>query len=327
MGLTALALLPVSGAAYLILSGYGAAIAWALMVGLLVLLAKRRKGAAHARPALLVAAALMLGGVSGAYGAPANIFERAPGERKTVASPTTEIIGEDSAAFDILYSYARKPLELRMEDGEDYDLVKRQHQLQATLTYGISDELQVSLRTPYAMRQRSEFDDVDTRGFGDTVLSAKYRLPWQIEEVRFAVAPHYRFNTGRSDAFMSGKGPAAGVRLISDMEMNGHLRTTFNVGYEYRSRESLVQVDIEHSMLYGAGLVFAVPETQLHLTGEIFGRSERLLRSRHSPLEALASAGYDLGNGISLTAGMGRGLSKGYGASGWRFFSGLRVGF
>jgi len=274
----------------------------------------------------LLIAGLLIAVASSGHGANVYLFEVAPGEQRTVTAPTTGTLEEQGVALDMFYSYARTPLEGRIA-GEDLDLVKSRHSVQAALTYGLRDDLQVSLRTPYAISQRTDHDDVSGSGFGDTVLSAKYRLPWRAEDVGFAVAPHYRFNSGRSSAFMSGDDEAVGLRAISDIAFNERLHATANVGYEYRSPMSVAQVDIKHTLLYGTGLVFDVPEMPAYFTGEILGRSERLDRARHSPVEALLSAGYEPFGNVTLTGGMGHALNNGYGASDWRFFSGLRVRF
>lgn len=137
------------------------------------------------------------------------------------------------------------------------------------------------------------------------------------------IAPYVQFNTGENDTYIASDDPVIGIRGIMDKKLNENMLWTLNVGYAYQSEEEIAQVNINHSLLFGAGLVLSIPETRYYLTAEIYGRSEDLSDSESTPIEGLVSYGYDFGN-ATFTLGAAVGLTNGYGASEWRVFSGLR---
>ena len=98
------------------------------------------------------------------------------------------------------------------------------------------------------------------------------------------------------------------------------------MGYAYQDQETLGQIEVDHSLLFGAGLAMDLPDLPVHLSMEVYGRSEKFYVSDHSPLEALLSAGYTVGR-MQLTGGLTVGLNDGYGAADWRLFAGVRWGF
>ncbi len=103
--LTAMALLPVCGAAYLLVSGY--ALPFALLLTTVIMcifLAIKWRERLMSAKLFLLATALVLGGASVSHGANVNFFEIAPGEEKTVTTPTAYTVGEGAVAFDLFYS-------------------------------------------------------------------------------------------------------------------------------------------------------------------------------------------------------------------------------
>jgi hypothetical protein len=188
---------------------------------------------------------------------------------------------------------------------------------------------------PYSVSQDSDIAGVDDSGIGDVIISAKYRFnepsvrgvefsTAKATGLGFAVAPYIQIPVGNEDAFMGAESASGGLRLIIDAYTGGNLRFFFNAGYAYQDKEELVQIDIDHSLLFGAGFTYLFTRNTF-ISAEIYGRSEELFESEHTPVEGIVSWGYENEN-TSFVIGGGGGLVKGYGASGWRLFTGFRFG-
>jgi hypothetical protein len=206
-------------------------------------------------------------------------------------------------------------------------VLKKQSLLNAGLSYGINDRMQISLSVPYVASQDSEIAGVSDSGLGDIILGGKYRFTESgIGMPGFAVAPYIQLPTGDEDGLLGIDGSlAGGVRGIMDVHAGDNVRFTFNMGYAYQEKEELVQIEINHSMLFGAGMTYLFPNRTMFVSGEVYGRSEKMFESEQTPVEGIISFGYR-GENVGFNIGGGAGLVNGYGASGWRFFTGFRLG-
>ena len=313
-----IALMPLYGAAYIMVRG----LLPYLMLGLGLILLAFRKKAVKVLASIL--AALVLLGFSGdSFAADTNHFKVAPAEEATVIVPTTATVGQGRLAADFFYSYANNPLEGET-GGVESDLIKTQSLLNTALTLGLSECSQVSLTIPYVFHQGSDEPAVDSSGFGDILLGGKYRFPNGTEYGNVALAPYVQLPTGSEDAALGSGEWGMGVRGILDRKLDENTMFTAHLGYAYQSAERLAQISINHTLLFGAGLVYAIPGTPSYIAGEIYGRSEELFDTESTPVEALFSYGYRQQN-TTFVVGGGLGLIDGYGASNWRLFAGLRM--
>jgi len=308
----AVALIAVKGAVPYLLLGLG-----------LLLLALRKK---TAKSAAILAVAVILGFPAVSYAVDGNHFDITPGDKYTATVPTTSTIGASKWAFDVFYSYTNKMLEADLA-GTEMDLVKEQHLLQAALTFGISDLQQMSLVVPYVAQQRSEIDGTGRSGFGNLSLVYKFRFPTENENgLKAAVAPFLQLDTKKNDIYLNSDDYVLGIRGIVDKQINENLLWTGNIGYAYQPEEKLGDnVKIEHTLLFGTGLVFKIPETRSYVSAELFGRSEDMFDTENTPVEGILSYGL-VGENATFTIGAGIGLVDGYGAPDWRVFTGLRFG-
>ena len=277
---------------------------------------------------MLVLAGLLIEFSSSGYCADTNHFKVAPGEQYTVMVPTSDTVGARKFAADFFYTYADSPLEA-VTGGITEDVVKKQHLLNAGITCGLSDRMQLSVVVPYSVSQSSDRTGVSEEGFGDLIVSAKYRFITPDSEgngAGFAIAPYVQLPTGDLDGFLGMDSDfAGGIRAIFDGRSAKNVRFTLNVGYAYQEKEELVQIEIEHSFLFGAGLAYVFPNDKGFISGEVYGRSEKMFEDEQTPVEGIVSLGIRQEN-FSFIVGGGAGLVNGYGASGWRLFTGLRLG-
>ncbi len=313
---TRIALMPLYGFAYILINGLGWFI---LLLGASLMLAMRLKKKTFFL--LLLILPFLFAGTS--FAADINHFKVAPGEEATVVVPTTSTIGQQKVAVDFFYSYANNPLEGKTPGGE-IDLIESQSLLNMSVTIGLSDCSQMSLTLPYVFNQNTQ-PPIEEDGFGDIILAGKYRFSHPtLTGASFALAPYIQFATGNEDALLGTEDWAAGIRGIFDKKINQNILLTANIGYAYQSKEKIAQVSINHSFLFGAGIVYNIEGKPSYITGEIYGRSEELFDSEDTPIEALISYGYRFPNATFVIGGAA-GLVGGYGATDWRLFTGLRM--
>ncbi|MFA5645633.1 MAG: CFI-box-CTERM domain-containing protein [Candidatus Ratteibacteria bacterium] len=267
---------------------------------------------------------LLLGTATTSFAADGNHFDIAAGEKFTVVVPTTSTIGHLNKSMDVYYSYADKVLEATLA-GIGYDLVKNQHLLQAGFTLGIGDSQQISLVIPYISKQKSEIGGTGTSGFSNLAVTYKYRFSNEEENCfNFAISPFALLNTAKKNIFADVDDFSIGIRGIVDKKIGENILWTGNLGYAYQPKERLGDnIKIHHTLLFGTGMVFTVPESPLFVSAELFGRSEKLFNTENTPVEGIVSLGFALDRTI-FNIGMGWGLIDGYGAPNWRVFTGLR---
>ncbi|MBN1445517.1 MAG: right-handed parallel beta-helix repeat-containing protein [Candidatus Omnitrophica bacterium] len=315
------ALMPFFAAAFLAVKGFLPYLLLGAGLFLLSLIGRARKAALT-----ILAAGLLFGFSAGSYAADGNHFDVSPGENYSVTVPTTHTIGHFNWEMDIFYSYANKALEAELA-GTEMDLVKNQHLLQATLTFGICNLQQISLVVPYIADQLSEVGGTGKSGMGDLSLIYKFRFPTQNENgFKVAVAPYLQLDTGKDGIYMNAGDYAVGIRGIVDKRLNENLLWTGNIGYAYQPKEELGNnIEIEHTLLFGMGMVFNIPKTCSYISAELFGRSEDMFDTENTPVEGIISYGFAKEH-TTFTIGAGLGVVDGYGAPDWRLFTGLRFG-
>jgi len=312
------ALTPLYGLAYTVVNGLLPYIMLAFGLFLLVLRRRAKKAVVT-----LLAVGILLGVASTSFAAETNHFKVAPAEEYTVMVPTTRTVGQKKLAVDLFYSYADNPLQGEL-GGTEIDLIENQSLLNAGITMGLSEYMQVSLTIPYVFNQSTEAP-IEKDGFGDIILGGKYRLR-ESETGNIAIAPYVQLPTGNEDAGLGmDENWGAGIRGIYDRKINENTLFTANLGYAYQPSEDLAQIEIQHSILFGVGIVYKIPDTPSYIAGELYGRSEELFDTESTPVEALFSYGYRYQN-TSFVIGGGVEVIDGYGSSSWRLFTGVRLG-
>ncbi|HNS32356.1 MAG TPA: cohesin domain-containing protein [bacterium] len=314
---TRIALIPLYAVAYLIVNGVFSYMLLGFGLAMLFVLRRTRRAAVN-----LIVTGLLLGTLSAtSFAAETNHFKVAAGEESTVIVPTTGTVGQQKLAVDFFYSFASNPLEGET-GGTEIDLIENQSLLNAAITLGLTECSQVSLTVPYVFSQSAQAP-IEEDGVGDMILSFKYRFPNTGMNGSFAIAPYIQLETGNEDAGLGAEHWGIGVRGIYDKKLDENTMFTLNLGLAYQSKEKLAQIAINHSLLFGAGIVYQIPGKPGYIAGELYGRSEEF-DVESTPVELLLSYGHRFPKATAVIGG-GVGLVDGYGASDWRLFTGLRM--
>jgi len=325
---TRTALLPVYGLAWFLLKGWllpAAMLAAGLLLGWLAM-RRRPLAAAGLTLALLLAASPVLA-------LDANHFSPALGEEVFTAVPSADTLEVGTKDFGLFVSYAEGPLKFKAGGGGDEQSLSS-HQAFAVLGFaaGLTDRFQLGARLPFLFSQDSALKgaaEPDETGLGDLRIEGKYRLAGG-DAAGVAIVPYLSLDTGSDDAFFSKGANALGVLLVVDRNWNRQTWFTAHVGLQTQGDEDFQDVEIENSLLFGTGLGWKLASSGSALSLEIFGRadgSDLFDREEATPIEALFSYTKEIRERARLKLGLGKGLTKGYGAPDYRLFIGMERAF
>lgn len=182
--------------------------------------------------------------------------------------------------------------------------------------------------TGLGMLPEQSSQQLSSAGIGDVRLMVKARLLREdLHGISLAVLPVLTAPTGRE---LNGAGGFGFLPEVVVSRRLGALRFAANLGVRLQPTSQLNELTVGNELVWraGGGLDFAELGTgvPVEVLLEAYGQTalaEPFKRAQQSPVEALLGARYNLGNGLGLQAGAGRGLSMGYGAPAWRAFAGL----
>ncbi|MCM8769446.1 MAG: hypothetical protein NC911_07255 [Candidatus Omnitrophica bacterium] len=309
-------LLPVYGVAWLMLY-----VGWRLWlalvtIGLMTLARRRYLGLI----VLLIALALVTPG----WALDVNHFKPATGETTFVVTDSSSTLGAGKFEVGLVGSYASKVMEVKSGAG-DQVLSDEQTVFNLSVAYGLTDKFQLSLALPLLVNQAHDaaFAWVKTSGMGNLRLAGKFGLPL-MEGVGVAVVPFVDLPTGNDKNLISPDGLAGGVKVAVDRQWGEKILTAVNIGYTGQKKETLGQLEINNSFLYGAGISASVLSENTWVTLEFFGRIDG--GRKGSPLEGIVSLNHQFGP-VRVAFGGGAGLTDGYGTPSYRIFAGMKAGF
>jgi len=307
--------------------------ALAMFAGFVLLLLRFRGHRRQAKAAVLVSfmAAGLLVSISPTSAMDFNHCKVAVGEQDLVFTPSTRTLSPQKFQLDYVFIYADKPAEA-IVGGVQRQLSKYQLISSLSLTYGASRHFQLSLTFPYLFYQDSAIPEyafpIDSSGFGNIIISAKYRFRGGTDRYGIAVAPFISLDTGDVTTLISAKSARGGMKFIFDRNWADRTVLALNLGWSHQAKEKLGQITVGDSFLFGVGVSHRCAESSVYFTTEICGRNEGgfFSEDEKTPVEVLFSMGVRKG-GARLILGCGKGITTGYGTSNFRLFSGLRAEF
>ncbi|MDD3726650.1 MAG: transporter, partial [Candidatus Ratteibacteria bacterium] len=299
-----------------------------LVAGGLLIFTSRKKIKAGGKALLLLVFGLFLLLSNTSYAADTNLFKISPGEKYTVVNPTRDLVEKGKFQIDMVYSFTGTPVE-GVVGGENDDLISEQSIMQAGLTYGVNDYVNISLLLPFLIDQdimeKQNYITEDS-GIGDIYLSGKIKLLDNGKECYGVVlVPFIGLETGEEDAGIGADSTVFGFKIGVDKYITEDILFAANLGYSHQDEETIGQIDIENTFLFGLSLTYILPEGGF-ITGEIYGRSDDGFFDNEEgyPIEAALSFGMNFEN-VGFILGGAAGLTEGYGATDYRVFTGIRI--
>lgn len=260
-----------------------------------------------------------------------NHCKVAVGEQDLVFTPSARTLSPQQFQLDYVFIYADKPAEA-VVGGVQRQLSKYQLISSLSLTYGASRHFQLSLTFPYLFYQDSAIPEyaypIDSNGFGNIIISAKYRFRGGTDRYGIAVAPFISLDTGDVTTLISAKSARGGMKFIFDRNWADRTVLALNIGWSHQAKETLGQITVGDSFLFGAGVSHRCAKSSVYFTTEICGRNEGgfFSEDEKNPVEVLFSMGVRKG-AARIILGGGKGITSGYGTSNFRLFSGIRAEF
>lgn len=177
-------------------------------------------------------------------------------------------------------------------------------------------------------------------GVGDLLIESRIRIIDPKEKViGFAINPWISVPTGTARAGLGRGLPGTGIKLIASKRWS-RFHFAANAGFAFFGRASsflgggaITNVTVGNEFTYGVGVgvspIVDHLEINLELDGSLIAgpnerdAAERFFNQAHSPAELLLSLRGTLDMGLTFHAGVGKGLSGGYGTPDVRVFAGV----
>jgi len=240
----------------------------------------------------------------------------------------------------LFYDYASNLLKYENVGISPNDsIAKSLHSIDFLFTYGFTDWFSFQLNMPFHIFSvvnnitTGEINERDT-GLGELNLSFLFNLRKNMLDGKrrwgFAVLPFLTAHTGKLSNYTSEDGVTTGIKLIADRWITPRDYLSFNLGFRIRPKESMNTLSVNDDFLYAAGyqrLLFK--KLELSLFSEIFGSTtfaNFAKDGKSSPIELEVGVKKAWASeGVSLIAGFGRGIHRGYGTPDIRFFAALTL--
>ena len=174
-----------------------------------------------------------------------------------------------------------------------------------TLTYGVSDPVDVSIGIPYQFTRTKDAQGTTHHdGFGDAGISVKWRF-YEKEDLSFAIKPSITFPTGDKDRQLGTGRPTYSLFFITTKEAKPWA-FHFNAGYIGNENKLDQRVPLWHASV--AAEVEAVKGLKLVANTGIQRNTDK--GSHTDPAFLLGGVVYSLTDSIDIDAGYKYGLTR-----------------
>jgi outer membrane protein OmpA-like peptidoglycan-associated protein len=196
------------------------------------------------------------------------------------------------------------------------ELVSRRLALHVAAALGVTPRLELGLGWSVAMQAGDEIAGrapIAATGVGDLRLRAQLRL-FRRGAFALSAVSEVSLPTASADAYLGEAGPTLTPKLVGGGTL-GRLSLAATLGYRVRGANQVGDLLIDDELVGGAGVAIDILARRLALVGEVFGAYGTQGRGNHleRPLEALAGLRFHVTGTWVLRAGLGAGLSLGYG--------------
>ncbi len=220
----------------------------------------------------------------------------------TTASAYHPLITDDTGT----QGKGRFQYEFNVEYGYDKEAGIKTEELTVnnTLTYGITDTIDLAIGIPYAYWKEEDGGSIDEDGLSDIELAVKYRF-YEAERLRLALKPSITIPSGDSNRGL-GTGRVTGrLFLIVDKEFED-FTLFFNVGYIRNENKVGERSDLWHISLAGEYKIKEALKIALNTGVERNPEPD----SNTSPAFLLGGLVYSVTEAFDLSAAIKAGLNK-----------------
>ncbi len=180
---------------------------------------------------------------------------------------------------------------------------------------------------PLALYQEGDgvagFQKPESGRLGDIRLLSRFFMPGTAKDLVISLIPELSLPTATSPytgRTMASFKPTATISYsINNMLFGG------DIGYRIVKNEKIGAIRRIDTLEYAVNAAYKLEAMPLQVTAELYGSffaSYPFEKSKESPLEALFSGTYEIGNGIKTNAGFGIGATNGFATPDYRVFAG-----
>lgn len=307
-----------------------------LLVGLLVLFARRK------RQAGLVAAAVLALPVSALAQSAVNTsidvqrFKAGSGSQDFLNLDSARVAPHMTPFGGVFIGYADDPLVLGTPGGRDavVRLVDDLTFFDLSVGLALKDQFEIALAMPMSLARGQELTALDPSlgsaisGFsaGDLRIVPKYAFFPRDRAFQVGVTLPISLPTGNAAAFRGGGPVLLAPRAMAELTLP-ILRLVANVGFVFRTAEQrLLNLKVGQEFTWGFGGEFPLFGNQntlllqVSVTGSVgFSGSGQA----GNPVDAIAGVKYRIGDRFAIELGAGGGLTRGWGAPRWMVVAGV----
>ncbi len=171
----------------------------------------------------------------------------------------------------------------------------------ATLTYGLTDSVDVALNTPY--RRLSATDSATERGVGDASLLLKWRF-WESDGFSLGIRPQIGFATGDAQRGLGGGKTSYGATLLAALERESYVFLA-NAGYRYNNNSVGDRTDLWNA---SAAVLWKLAQ-RWRLALDVGGYRNPDPAMRQNPAFAIFGLIYSPTKDLDLDVGVRKGLN------------------
>lgn len=244
-------------------------------------------------------------------------------------------------AVGAYFSYANDPLVVKVHNETVYRLVGHQLQMDLTAAVGIWWFFELGMHLPVALYQRGSppteviaggVPALSASALGDLRIVPKVRF-WLNRKHGFGLAllGQLTVPTGRGLANVGEASATFEPRIVMDYRFRQGTVLALNLGYRLRKSVEMLNLRVDDELFWGLGAEVPVWR-RLAVLGEINGAvgfrdaaadPDPGIDEEEAPLEVLLGARYRFGLGLTVSGGVGVGLTNGFGAPDFRVFIGV----
>ena len=210
-------------------------------------------------------------------------------------------------------------------------LIEQSVRNNVTFNAGISKYIQLGVTVPQAYQKYRLLEDKNYRekfGLSDVTLESKFLIVHK-GGYSMSLTPEISYNRPADFNYFSSKRLQMGLKTALTRKYK-RFQIDYNLGYRYMGTEYVYGMAFRDYMHTSLGMSYLFSRTGLSLFNGIDSQLQIADISRLSqasiPLEWNGMVGHEYRN-IKTQAGLGAGLSQGYGTPSWRAFLGLSYRF
>ena len=249
---------------------------------------------------------------------------------------TDDVLGVDSPIIadegefrvGLLMQYEKSPLRLVSFNDLQGPVINHRHALHLGLSYAPSRRFSARVVMPFAFHWGNQIEEWngDGVGLGDLQAGVRFQFgTWKGLSLGIHGDLFLPFST--RDSFMGEELPRTQFGLLASYTQ-GPITVLTDIGPALRATVDNSNQDflLGNELVWNTGMRYALPDEKLSVTGAILirgGFKKFFTGAAENSMEWLAGASYRPTRAIQLDAGLGRGITQGYGTTGIRLMTGV----